>query len=199
MKIPLKYQSTEFDCVPTTFQNALNYRFDREEIPPEVIQRVLLYSLDTINNNGEYGKGGTTGLACQFILQWLEMYAANNKNFALKCEYLTEDEVQLTQNKRIVKCVNSCGVALCSVCFGKTGSIYHYMLCTRADSEYLYFFDPYYRKQQFKNSDKHFLEWIKGEWNYNLKVSRQRLESKKYEKYSFGPIEERSCCLIMRT
>ena len=199
MKIPLKYQSTEFDCVPTTFQNALNYLFDREEIPPEVIQRVLLYSLDTINNNGEYGKGGTTGLACQFILQWLEMDAANNKNFALKCEYLTEDEVQLTQNKRIVKCVNSGGVALCSVCFDKTGSIYHYMLCTRADSEYLYFFDPYYRKQQFKNSDKHFLEWIKGEWNYNLKVSRQRLESKKYEKYSFGPIEERSCCLIMRT
>ena len=25
MKIPLKCQSTEFECVPTTFLNALNY------------------------------------------------------------------------------------------------------------------------------------------------------------------------------
>lgn len=198
MKIPLKYQSTEFDCVPTTFLNALNYLFDREDIPPEVIQRVLLYSLDTINSNGEHGKGGTTGLACEFLLQWLELYVAKNKNFALRCEYLTGEEVQLTQNNRVVKCINSGGVALCSVCFDKTGSIYHYMLCTGADSDYLYFFDPYYRKQQFRNLDKHFLEWIQGEWDYNLKVSRQRLESEDNERYSFGPIEERSCCLMIR-
>jgi hypothetical protein len=198
MKIPLKYQSTEFDCVPTTFLNALNYLFDREEIPPEVVQRVLLYSLDTINIKGEHGKCGTTGLACEFLLQWLEIYSTKNKSFALKCEYLTGERVQLTQNNRIVKCVNSGGVALCSVCFDKSGSIYHYVLCIGTDSDHLYFFDPYYREQQFKNLDKHLLEWIKGEWNYNLKVSRERLESTEYEKYSFGPLEERSCCLIKR-
>lgn len=98
----------------------------------------------------------------------------------IKCEYLTGEDV-LTQNNRIVKCLNSGEVALCSVCLSKTGT-YHYMLCTGADSEYLYFFDPYYRKQQFKDSDKHFLEWINGEWKYNLRVMRERLESTEYIK-----------------
>lgn len=197
-KVPLKYQSTEYDCVPVTFLNAINYLFKRNEIPPEVIQRVLQYSLDTINKNGEHGKGGTTGLACNFMVQWLNLYSRKNRNFNLECEYITGDEVHLSNNNKLVRCVNEGGTALCSVVFNKTGTKNHYMLCTKADNNFLYFFDPYFRQQQFGKSDRNFLEWVREEWEYNLKVSRQRIDSYEYEKYSFGPIEDREICLIRR-
>ncbi len=192
-KIPLKYQSTEYDCVPTTFLNAINYLFDRNEIQPEVIQRILLYSLDTINRNGVHGKGGTTGLSCEFILEWLHRYYKNE----LECEYILGNEVHLGQNNKIVRCVNEGGVALCSV-INKTGSMNHYMLCTEEDCNFLYFFDPWFRQQQFRGTDSDYLEWVTGEWNYNLKVSRHRLDVDISEKYSFGQIEDREVCLMKR-
>jgi hypothetical protein len=194
----MRYQLTEYDCVPTTFLNSLNYLFNREDIPPEVIQRILLYSLDTINRNGEHGKVGTTGLACNFLVQWLNQFSGKYKNFCLEAEYITGDEVHLGQNNKLVRCVNNGGVALCSVSIDKTGYIYHYILCTKADNEFLYFYDPYFRQQQFRKPDNKYLEWVKDEWYYNLKVARERLESKNYERYSFGPIENREFCLIRR-
>jgi len=193
-KVPLKYQSTKYDCVPTTFLNAINYLFKRDEISPMVIQRILLYSLDTINKNGEHGKGGTTGLSCEFIVQWLNQYFKKS----LECEYIFGNDVNLSQNNKLVRCVNEGGVALCSVSNDKTGSMYHYILCTKADSDFLYFFDPWFRQQQFRWPDSNYLEWIKDKWNYNLKVSRQRLDLDVYEKYSFGPVENREFCSMKR-
>ena len=45
MKSPLRYQFSEYDCGPTTMLNAVSYLFEREEIPPEIIRNVMLYSL----------------------------------------------------------------------------------------------------------------------------------------------------------
>ena len=85
MKIPLKYQSSEYDCVPTTFLNALSFLFDRKDIPPEVIKAIMLYSLDTFNSFGEVGKGGTSGFAIEFICEWLNSYKETN-GFNIECE-----------------------------------------------------------------------------------------------------------------
>lgn len=197
-KIPLKYQSTEYDCVPTTFLNALNYLFRRDEIPPEVIQRILLYSLDTINSKGENGKLGTSGLASKFIVQWLNQYSSQSKNFFVECNYFTDNELNLNQNNKLIRCVNEGGVALCRVCTDQTGSNYHYILCTKADANYLYFFDPYFRKNQFRKPDNDYFEWIEDKWEYNLKVSRERINSNIFEKNSFGPTEYREFCTIKR-
>ena len=35
MKVPLRYQNTEYDCGTTSFVNALAYLYDREDIPVE--------------------------------------------------------------------------------------------------------------------------------------------------------------------
>lgn len=189
-KIPLKYQSTKYDCVPTTFLNAINYLFKIDEIQPEVIQRILQYSLDTINRNGEHGKGGTTGLSCEFILEWLRRYYEDQ----LECEYITGNEVHLGQNNKIVRSVNDGGVALCSV-INTTGTMNHYMLCTKADNNFLYFFDPWFRQKQYTDTD---LELITDEWNYNLKISRKRLDLDIHKKYSFGPNKLREVCLLKK-
>ena len=56
MKSPLRYQFSEYDCGPTTMLNAVSYLFEREEIPPEIIRNVMLYSLDCYSKKGEPGR-----------------------------------------------------------------------------------------------------------------------------------------------
>ena len=48
MKNLLIYQSTEYDCGPTTLTNAIRYLFDREEIYPDIVKYIMLYCLDSI-------------------------------------------------------------------------------------------------------------------------------------------------------
>ena len=56
MKNLLIYQSTEYDCGPTTLTNAIRYLFDREEIYPISSNGIMLYCLDSYNEAGEVGK-----------------------------------------------------------------------------------------------------------------------------------------------
>jgi len=46
MKNQLCYQTSEYDCGPTTLINAFRYLFEREEIMPEIIKTIYLYTLD---------------------------------------------------------------------------------------------------------------------------------------------------------
>lgn len=206
MKIPFRYQATNYDCVPTTFINALQYLFEREELPPEVIHKVMQYSLDSINQRGELGRG-TTGLACQLILQWVESYKPKDfKNFLMTYRYMQGEEVHLKQNNNIVSCLNRGGVALVRLCNDKAGLEFHYVLAISADAEFLYFFDPYYRVKNFAGADAKAMEWLGEEYKEgfskgqspNLRIRRERLDSEKYEKYSMSSFEERECCLIER-
>lgn len=202
MNTPFRYQATDFDCVPTSFINAIQYLFDRNEIPPAVVQKIMLYSLDTINKRGEAGKGGTTGLAIQLILQWLESFADDKFSFR-RCEYLATEQIHLRQGNKIVSCINRGGVALLRVCTGKTANEYHYMLALGVDSndtDWLLFFDPYYRVQQFSGEDSRYLEWLgtNHRQGANLRIKRERLDSYEYMKYSMAAIDERECCLLER-
>ena len=71
MKNPLHYQRSEYDCGPTAMLNGISYLFEREEIPPEVIRNIMLYSLDCYNAEGIAGKCGTSGTAMMFLSNWL--------------------------------------------------------------------------------------------------------------------------------
>lgn len=71
MKIPLRYQMSEYDCGPTSMLNAISYLFEREEIPPEVIRNIMLYCLDCYNSEGVPGKCGTSMAAMMFLSNWL--------------------------------------------------------------------------------------------------------------------------------
>ncbi|UOO37667.1 hypothetical protein IZU99_10570 [Oscillospiraceae bacterium CM] len=203
MKVPFRYQATRYDCVPTTFINALQYLFKRNEIPPVVIQKIMLYALDTVNKNGESGKRGTSGLAIQLIMQYLETFRGDK--FAFKrCEYLSEDQIHLRKGNKIISCINRGGVALLRVSAGKrTTALFHYMLVLgvdRQDSEWLLLFDPFYRSTPFSGEEAKYLQWLgsENEKGANLKIKRERLDSYKYEKYSMAHLDERECCLLER-
>jgi len=202
VKIPFRYQVTNCDCVPTTFINALQYLFSRDEIPPAVIQKIMLYSLDSINQYGEDGKNGTTGLAIQLIMQWLQSFS--NDKFALDCEYLPQEQIHLRRGNKIISCINRGGVALLRVKAGKAKTApFHYMLALGVDGDdrdWLLFFDPYYRVKSFTGEDAEYLKWLGGSnpQGANLRIKRERLDSCENAKYSMASVDERECCLLER-
>lgn len=46
MKSPLRYQISDYDCGPTSMLNAVSFLFEREQIPPELIRNIMLFSLE---------------------------------------------------------------------------------------------------------------------------------------------------------
>ena len=66
MKTPLRYQATEVDCGTTSAINALMYLFEREELPPQIIDFVSRATGDC--NLGALGYyRGTSAHALAFI------------------------------------------------------------------------------------------------------------------------------------
>ena len=45
MKNVLNYQTSEYDCGPVSFLNGVRYLFDREEIFPDIVKFIMLYTL----------------------------------------------------------------------------------------------------------------------------------------------------------
>ena len=72
MKIPLRFQTTEYDCAPTTFINALLYLYEREEIPAILLKKIYQYSLD------EKRCQGTSRESAENLANILSEYAKDN-------------------------------------------------------------------------------------------------------------------------
>lgn len=60
MKVPLRFQITEFDCGTASLLNAFSYLFDRKEIPAELVKVIYSYTLDCYDEYGNIGQGGTS-------------------------------------------------------------------------------------------------------------------------------------------
>lgn len=60
MKVPLRFQVTEFDCRTVARINGIIYLFDREEIPAELIKGISIYTLACYDEKGKLGNGGTS-------------------------------------------------------------------------------------------------------------------------------------------
>ncbi|MDR1563331.1 MAG: peptidase C39, partial [Oscillospiraceae bacterium] len=108
MKSPLQYQRTEYDCGPTSFMNAVSFLFNREEIPPEVLRNVMLYTLDSYNSKGEACKHGTSQMAMSFVAGWLNQYAKAAK-FPIACEFIEDDDVHISSNSQIISALQQGG------------------------------------------------------------------------------------------
>ena len=209
MKTPFRYQATDSDCVPTTFINALQFLFEREEIPQDVLQKVMSYSLNTVNNKGEIGKDGTTGYAIEAILEFIRSYRKDG--FACECEYLEGGQVHLRQGNKLMKCINNGGVVLLAVCTDNTDYATHVILALGQDlsRNSLLFFDPFFRKRKFYGECPDTIEWLGFGFvdeaterpigqNPNLRVSYERLNSYDCLRYSMGPKHVRECYLLWR-
>ncbi len=189
MKNPLSYQLTEYDCGPTTMLNAMNFLFEREEIPPDVIKFIMLYCLDAYNEAGEACKSGTTCMAMRFLASWLNHYG-EVKKWPIHCEVIDGEDVHLSQNSKIAHCLQLGGVVVARVML----ECWHYVLFTGMDNKQVFLFDPYYREIPFSE------EGIKIIYDapkrMNRKVTYEILNSEGTGDYAMGKTDIRECVLI---
>ena len=91
MKISLRFQNTEYDCVTTTFINALAYLYDREEFPVELLIYIYKYTLDIIGSDGIEETGGTSKEYVERLVNIFIEYSSIH-NFDLRCSILVKED-----------------------------------------------------------------------------------------------------------
>jgi len=189
MKVPFRLQASEYDCVPTTFLNAISFLFSRGEIPPIVIQKIYTYTLDTVSKINTLGHG-TTGIAVEMLGKWLANF--KDKKFSVSTEYFTGENVHLKPRSKILKTLKGGGVVLLHV------NPWHYILAISCDENFIYCFDPY---PLTKNNEEGRLEFVdqNGSQSHNLKIHIDWLDTKSNrKKYALGANLNRECLLLSR-
>lgn len=150
-KTPLRYQATQFDCVPVTFLNAISCLYRRIDIPTEVVRNLYNFTLDSLNTKGRIN--GSSIHSIELIAQWLNSYKTANFDTIAVMRYgrqVSFDEVE--------QYIKEGGIAILEL---KMWRYWHYVLLMGIDDSNYYCFDPYYRsyirnlnpKIQFLKSD----------------------------------------------
>lgn len=189
MKNPLSYQMTEFDCGPTTLVNAISFLFQRKEIPPDIIRHIMMYSLDSYNDKGEFGKNGTSGMAMMFLANWLNQFG-KVKRFPIHCEFLTGEQVSISPHSRITASLQQGGAVVLRLRYG----CWHYALATGLDGTDLLLFDPYYRKQPFHVAGAEIVS--DAPCSHNRRVATSLLNSEGKNPYALGPLDTREAVIL---
>lgn len=94
MKVPLRFQITEFDCGTVSLLNAFSYLYEREEIPALLVKQIHKYMLDCYDEKGNLGNGGTSRDAINKLTTWITNYTEKH-DFDVVCERLTGSDVSL--------------------------------------------------------------------------------------------------------
>ncbi len=190
MKNRLSYQASEYDCGPTTLLNAFRYLFDREEILPEIIKTISLYTLDVYDNEGNYGKSGTSRMAMMFLSNWFNHFGVI-KNFPIHTEILVDEQVCLHQNSKIIECLQQGGTVILCVWLGQTK---HYILLTDIKGEYVCLFDPYDWEEPVDGVD--IISDDKNPKRMNRLVKMEVINRETAGFYELGVIEGREAMLL---
>lgn len=188
MKVPLRFQVTEYDCGTTSLINALIYLFEREELPVSFLKAIYKYTLDAEGENGVIGAAGTSRVAVEKLSHWIKRYA-DNHDFNISCEILEKHEV--TEN-RIRECLSSNGCVLAR-CYQHTE---HYVLITGMDDNFAYIFDPYYLEEDYYYNDSQVAIVLNQSFTHNRIVKINRLFNESKQDFSLMEIEKREIVLI---
>ncbi len=196
MKNLLNYQSSEYDCGPVALTNAIRYLFDRELIYPDLIKYIMLYCLDSYNEEGDVGKRGTSASAMLFLSNWLNQFG-KLKSFPISCEFLSGEKVFLSPDSPIITALRRGGAVVLRV-FLDVG---HYVLLTGVENDSVYLFDPYYEELDDPNLDEeYFSEGISFITDQpkraNRLVSIKRLNRLTKNYYEMGPYELREAVIL---
>ena len=189
MKNPLRYQISEYDCGPTSLLNALSFLFEREEISPELIRNIMLYSLDCYERGGVLGQRGTSRMAMMFLSNWLDGVGKTGV-LPIESRYLAGKDVYMGENSLVVDALRRQGAAV--VRLNLDGD--HYVLLTGVDGERIYLFDPYLLEQAL--ADKSIESTEAHPKAYNRIVPFAYFNCEEQGLYALGPAEEREAVLF---
>lgn len=189
MKIPLRFQVTEFDCGTVSLLNAFSYLFEREEIPAELVKAIHEYTLDCYDEFGNIGAGGTSRESIAMLTRWITNYSTT-KDFHVICRRLEGSDITKYE---LFNCLdnNGCVFLRCNQ------ENEHYVIITKRDKKYFYIFDPYYLDKDYYKKDKDIKIVLNKPFTYNRKVTINRVLSTK-DDFSMGDVDKRECVLINR-
>jgi len=189
MRTPLAYQRSEFDCGPTAFLNAINFLFQREEIPPDIIKNVMTYSLDTYDENGQPCREGTSQMAMMFLSHWLNQYAKVGK-FRVQSEFISGEDVYIGDHSRIVSCLQQGGAVIMRL-WDEVG---HYVTLTGIEGDFILLFDPYY--DDAKALEEGIVVIADKPFQANRKVHKDIFHRHGYQTYALEEFEKREAVLL---
>ena len=189
MKNPLHYQLSEYDCGPTALLDALCYLFSREEIPPDLIRNVMLYSLDCYGPAAAPGKNGTSRMAMMFLSNWLQGFGEAG-GLPVSSRYLKGKEVCIHQESLINDALHSRGAVVVRLYY----EVAHYVVLTGVREGRIYMFDPYYVDRDFAEEDVSVVLDHPTEYNRIVPFSYFNRES--HDLYALGEVENREAVLI---
>lgn len=192
MKIPLRYQITEYDCGPTSLLNGLSFLFEREDLPPELVRNIMLYSLDSYGTDGSFGKNGTSHAAMMFLSNWLDGYGKTGL-LSIQSQYITGRDVNWGNESRLRGALSSGGAAVVRLDL----ECWHYVLVTGVQDDKIRLFDPYLLPEPFPVPE---VEVVHDQpCAYNRLVPIRLFESEEIHPYSFGPYETREAVLLFNS
>ncbi|MBQ1387508.1 C39 family peptidase [Candidatus Saccharibacteria bacterium] len=191
MKVPLRYQNTEYDCGTTSFVNALAYLYDREDIPVELLKQIYRLTLDIKGPEGVSGEGGTSRKHAELLADYFVEYANKNNNFDIKCKILRGENVNI---KNMRESLEKQGVVIAS-CWQESE---HYVLITKIDDYFAYIFDPYYLDKDYYVNDEDVTIVTHEDFTHNRLVKIERLFDKSRKDFSLLEGPNRSVILLSR-
>lgn len=189
MKNPLHYQLTEYDCGPTSMLNAVNFLFEREEIPPEVIRNIMLYCLDCYGAEGSPGQSGTSCTAMMFLSNWLDGFGRTGK-LPVSSRYLSAESVILHCDSTICDALYRGGAVVVRLYH----DVPHYVLLTGIKDDNILMFDPYYQTEPF--AVKEITITPNHPFAYNRIVPTTLFNRVTHELYALGEIDSREAVLL---
>lgn len=189
MKNPLHYQLSEYDCGPTTMLNAMSYLFEREELYPELIRNIMVYSLDCYGSEGTPGKSGTSRMAMMFLSNWINGFG-EIRHLPVTSRYLSGKSVYLGSESYVSDALRRGGVAVVRLYLEEA----HYVLLTGIKDGKILVFDPYYQAEPFEQKD--ILLDLDHPMEYNRIVPESYFNQETEEVYAFGPWEGREAVLL---
>lgn len=191
MKVPLRYQNTEYDCGTTSFVNALAYLYDREDIPIELLKTIYKFTLDVEGKDGIEGTGGTSRKHAELLAKYFIEYANKNDKFDINCKILNGKDVTLEKMK---KALEDNGVIIAR-CWQDTE---HYVLITKIDDNFVYIFDPYYLGEDYYVKDDDVAIVFHETFTHNRLVKIERLFDESLKDFSLLEESKRSIILMNR-
>lgn len=191
MKVPLRYQNTEYDCGTTSFVNALAYLYNREDIPVELLKQIYRLTLDIKGPEGVSGEGGTSRKHAELLADYFAEYANKNSNFDIKCKILRGENVNI---KNMREALEAQGVIIAR-CWQDSE---HYVLITKIDDYFAYIFDPYYLDKDYYANDEDVAIVTHEDFTHNRLVKIERLFDESRKDFSLLEGPNRSVILLSR-
>lgn len=172
--------------------NAVSFLFEREQIPPELIRNIMLFSLDAFSPDGAFGKSGTSCTAMMFLSNWLSGFGQAGR-LPITTEYYTGDRVYMGQQSPITDALHRGGAVVVRLFLDE----WHYVLLTGERDGRVYLFDPYYVTEGFNDSSV--VTDVDHPFAYNRVVPQSMLNGEAQTLYAFAEQEGREAVVLYNT